>query len=181
MVELPLALQAPRPELAALRDAVLAATDPRRLRRGLAGHRTGAVLGAWSGDGWVLGRVRGKRGVQVTAARLLHGRLEVDCDCADTTAPCAHVAAVLAAAMGTATVTPGRETGDRPGGAPGRDPGASGPVEWRQHWSHGPLPEASPETADETPPPDVASHLARAPGADLLEALGPLYGELGEG
>lgn len=166
--ELPVALQDPPEELTALRDATLEATDPRRVQRGLAGHRAGAVQGAWYGPDWVLGRVRGKQGVQVTTARLWRGQLEAECDCVDTVTPCAHVPAVLAAAIAGAG-TPTAE---------------GGPVEWREHWSHGALPGAAEaveavEAAEaSTPPTDVAGHLARAPGGDLLELLGPLYREL---
>ena len=173
---IPLGLQDPPDELEALRDGVLEAADPRRVKRGLAGHRAGAVQGAWSGRDWVLGRVRGKQGVQVTTARLVAGHLESECDCVDTVVPCAHVPAVLAAAMAAAEAAEADA-----GTGPGRDPAGPGtaPVEWRDHWNHGALPASEPGGAGgETPPPEGAAHLARAPGVDLLEVLGPLYRDL---
>lgn len=171
--------------------------DPRRLGRGLTGHRRGAVRSLWFGPGWIGGEIQG-RDPQPARPELWweQGRLGSACPCVDEAPHCAHLAALAAAALEAARERP-EEIAARLRGTP--RPLPAGPPDWLEFWGPDEAPDA-PEAAPGDPgkglrgpgpplaeapagatgaPEDVALHLEQAPPLSddlpLSEVVLPLY------
>lgn len=164
------------PDLQAILSQLEAEIDPRRLERGLAGARAGAVEELWWGPSWLGGTVRGRVGVQVPQVWLQDGTLRHRCDCHDTAGICAHVPALLARALADLESSPGSR--DRFLGVE-QAPRALPPQAWWSFW-HAQLPAEEPTPGSlSAPPEDILRHLEGAPrlapDLDLAALVRELY------
>jgi hypothetical protein len=158
----PIALNPPS-VLLPLLTSLEAQLDPHRLTRGLAGFRSGAVEEVWVAPAWIGGRIRGREGLAVTEIHLFDSQLQTLCTCQDTVHPCAHTAALAAAAAKHLKASPqallcyeGRAVRSAPL-FPGKD--------WLEFWGEKPEDETLPlfETEPSAIPQDLLLHLQSAP------------------